>query len=1084
MLRLLTGADRVSLTKEVFSRIKNAADAGVSGQILIVPEQFSHEAERRLCQVGGDTISRFAEVLSFSRLCDRVASVYGGAARLYLDQGGQLLSMALAAEQIASRVKYYASVLRKPEFLSDVLRMVGEFQSYCVTPDMLMDAANGVEGAFSAKLSELGLLYEAYLAVCANVASDPGDKLVRLREMLCDCEWMKSRIVYVDGFSDYTGAEMAVLEQVMTDCSELTVTLPGGPKDTALERLSTEQLLLLRRTAEKLECPYLVQRIEQDGHRPEMLDTFLHGLFHSKPGKAKPMPNVALFQFTSVEEECKAAALRVKELLSQGVRCRDISIAYTERTVYEVPLRAVFRSIGVPAYFAGETDILSSPVVGSVLNGLAAAVGPMEYEDVAVYLKSGLPPLERDRCDRLDNYAYLWNLKGTQWDKAWVLHPRGFGEPWSDEDRMVLEQLNKDRETALEPLLKLRKALMEAKTTGEMVIALNDYMEQLSLRKRLEQDANTHAAAGQRQLAQELLQIYETMMVALEQTWLILGKSQRTAEDFFKLYQMLLTRYEIGTIPAGLDQIHISDLPDLRHRQTKHLLILGASDGKMPSYKTTEGLLTEDERRQLLHRGLSMAPGRADQMEMEIVKIYHAMCAADETLWMSYAGDQPAWLLRRAGDLVAGGIVVGEQEQFLDLYELAACKLRHGDTALWEMPLLEAAEQSLRKHKSYRFTALTEKTVHGLYGSPISLSPSKIDQFAACRFEYFMQYGLKAKPRKQAKLDQPAFGTFVHAVLEHTVIRVKKAGGFRVIEKEQLLQIATEEIQAYAGEHFPEQAERDAYIFNRSVAEILDIVEDLWEELRNSLFDPAFCELKFAENSLLPVIVIQGKKTDCRMTGTIDRVDLYRFQDKTYVRVVDYKTGSKDFDYTDILNGAGLQMLIYLFALREFGGDYLQKGDLEPAGVLYLPARRDYPLTGPLPEDDTVEKEHRELRKRKGLIRSDEHLLSAMEADPDHPRFMPYKVGKNGLSGNLADHRQMILLERHVLRSVGEMADQIVSGDVLPNPVVRGQHTPCRYCDYRTVCHKDLGTQNPRVLAETPAKLFWEKLEQEEQKHG
>ena len=78
----------------------------------------------------------------------------------------------------------------------------------------------------------------------------------------------------------------------------------------------------------------------------------------------------------------------------------------------------------------------------------------------------------------------------------------------------------------------------------------------------------------------------------------------------------------------------------------------------------------------------------------------------------------------------------------------------------------------------------------------------------------------------------------------------------------------------------------------------------------------------------------------------------------------------------------------------------------------------------------------------------------------------------------------LILLERHVLRSVGEVADQIVSGDVLPNPVVRGQHTPCRYCDYRTVCHKDLGTQNPRVLAETPAKLFWEKLEQEEQKHG
>ena len=50
---------------ELLARICENAAHGVAGQILIVPEQYSHETERALCECGGDTISRYAEVLSF-----------------------------------------------------------------------------------------------------------------------------------------------------------------------------------------------------------------------------------------------------------------------------------------------------------------------------------------------------------------------------------------------------------------------------------------------------------------------------------------------------------------------------------------------------------------------------------------------------------------------------------------------------------------------------------------------------------------------------------------------------------------------------------------------------------------------------------------------------------------------------------------------------------------------------------------------------------------------------------------------------------------------------------------------------------
>lgn len=1084
MLTIITGADRTTLSNQALQHIKCAAERGEAGWILVVPEQFSYEAERRLCRIGGDMIGRFAEVLSFSRLSDRVAAKEGGAAGAYLDKGGQLLSMALAAEQVASRIKLYAAVLRKPEFLADMIRMIGELRSYCIEPGELFRASKNAEGQFAQKLEEMGILYEAYLAICANSKADPADKLLRLLDLLEDCRWIRSMRFYFDGFSDFTGAELKIIELLVRYAAQVCINLPTGMQGSVMHRAAEKSARELHRLAKTYGVECVSKSVEARSHRNEEVQLLLEHMFSYCDLQARDTSVVKLAAFSSAEEETRAAVRAVKELLLQGARCRDISVATTDMRRYEVPLRNAFQAAGICAYFAGERSLLSEPVVTAVMNSLFAAAGAMEYEDVALYLKSGLPLLELDRCDRLDNYAYLWNLRGSRWSSEWKLHPRGFGEAMTDEDAACLEKLNADRVIAMRPLLRLRKGLLEAKNTGDMVLALHQFTEDVNLRERLENKANEYAAQGLGQSAQELMQIYEILIQSMEQTWLTLGQTVRTADDFCRLYQMVLTQYQVATVPAGLDQVHVSDLPDLRNRQTKHLLVLGAGDGSFPSYKTAEGLLTEEERILLMEQGVAVAPGRADQMDQELSKIFFALSAAEESLYLSYSSDQPAWLFRRAAALYPGAVDKTADTCVLNEEELAAWRLRYQDNSVCDVDNLEMSQAVIDKLRNYKFAPLKEQTVQGLYGAPIALSPSKIDKYAACRFAFFMNYGLKAKPRKQAKLDQPAFGTFVHAVLEHTVLRVKELGGFQTVTREQLLDIATEEIARYADAYFPEQAKREEYLFNRSKKEIWDIVLDLWEELRRSKFQPAFCELKFTGGQELPAVQINGEKADCRIVGMVDRVDLFKDGDKTYVRVVDYKTGVKDFDYTDILNGAGLQMLIYLFALQTAGKAVTDTECLEAAGVLYLPAKKEYPLTEPMPDDELVAREHRDRRKRKGLIRDDEHLLAAMEEDPFAPQFMPYKNGRKGLTGDLASAEQMELLEHHVTRTIAAMADQIAEGGVVPDPVVRGQYSSCNYCDYKMVCHKDLGTQEKRILAETNAVKFWEKLEQEEREHG
>ena len=72
MLRLIIGKAGTGKTAAVIGELRRAVQARHGGQILLVPEQYSHEAERELCAACGDSLSLYAEVLSFTGLARRL----------------------------------------------------------------------------------------------------------------------------------------------------------------------------------------------------------------------------------------------------------------------------------------------------------------------------------------------------------------------------------------------------------------------------------------------------------------------------------------------------------------------------------------------------------------------------------------------------------------------------------------------------------------------------------------------------------------------------------------------------------------------------------------------------------------------------------------------------------------------------------------------------------------------------------------------------------------------------------------------------------------------------------------------------
>lgn len=299
MLELLHGPDRTANSMELLEQICRNAKSGVSGQILIVPEQYSHETERALCMHGGETISRYAEVLSFTRLATRVFSVYGGVCEEYLDENGRILTLYLAAQQVREQLKFYAAVMTRPDFLKQLGTLMEELLTSCITPDALHAAAARLEGRLAQKITELALLYESYLSVCKTGRGDPVTRQMRLCELLDETEFLDGREIFLDGFSDFTALQIQIIGAILAHAKNVHIALLTSGGQQAACQTGNETEKQLRQLAARQGVEPVRRCAAPRAHRA--------------PGRAAVVKRPVLRQqrFRGRTAECRACARRL-----------------------------------------------------------------------------------------------------------------------------------------------------------------------------------------------------------------------------------------------------------------------------------------------------------------------------------------------------------------------------------------------------------------------------------------------------------------------------------------------------------------------------------------------------------------------------------------------------------------------------------------------------------------------------------------------------------------------------------------------------------------------------------------------------
>ena len=1081
MLKLVIGRSGSGKTTALYNELKERA-AESAPLFLLVPEQASYENERRLLTELGPVLSQKVQVTSFTHMTRTAFREIGGIGGRRLDPTLSLLLISQALHSVADHLSVYRRHVDSPDYLQSLAGMLCECKQCAITPSLMTDvAATLPEGLLRGKVTELALIFEAYEALLSQAELvDPLDDLTWLAKVLPDCHTFDGAHVYVDGFKGFTKQELLVLERLMARAASLTVTLCTTTV-TVHEGQEFDRFAVAIRTAAELRdaayrahVPVAVPQVLTENHRtsdPALL-TLEQGCFAvDVPSYDEPTDAVTVTACTDRAEECRYAARLIRRLLREnGGQCRDYTIVARDMAAYADLMETALRREGLPYCRDYREPVATQPLITLVASALAAVARGWDTGDILRIVGSGLAGFSATSSAQLENYVFVWNVRRGQWRQPFTEHPDGLTAVADEQSDARLEHLNRLRRRLVEPLEALSARLAGRCNGRQFADAVYRFLKDLRVARSVRLRVAQLDAANEHALADHQARMWDYLIALLDKFAAGLSDTVLPVARFEELFRLAVSGDDLGSIPQGLDGVVIGSVDRIRYTQPRTVIVLGANEGVLPAYPSSGGMLTDYERRQLIGAGLPMVNDADHQTAEERFFAYAAVAAPSERLIVTHARKNgkdplfPSSLIAEIEQLVpkhaegnARSVGESEADAFAELatvYRRNTAEAASYREVFASLPAYRGKLAAMDRIED-GFAFLDPQAAHDHFGDTLYLSPSQTEKFFKCRFLHFCEHTLRLKPRRTAEMSPMDAGTLAHSMMQ-TLLPLYYEADITTVTREQTDADTAQFVADYMETCMGGKEDRDA----RFLALMARLTEEsahlLWRvvrELQQSRFVATDHELSFGkEASRLPAweLALPSGAT-VRMNGSIDRVDTYQCDGKTYVRIVDYKTGSKSFDVAKLLAGLDVQLPIYLFALCE-NGDALYD-NLTPSGMFYLTSTIPEVIPAASDTPEKLEKKRLKTMRMTGLALDDPSILQAMEADLDGI-FIPAAMNSKGEIGtaNLVSMEEFGTIRAHLQNLLDELATRLRRGDIAAVPSYNSQHPPCRYCAYHDIC--------------------------------
>ncbi len=1112
MLNLILG--RSGSGKTEFSRhiLKSRAQLGDKRLLLIVPEQFSFASERALLSDLPADLAQNIEVLSFTRLCDFVGRELGGLAVNTIDDSVKIIVMMRTLEGLKDSLKLYAAHTDSTSLAKEFLSLIDELKKERITPDML-DAVSEktASAALSLKLKECALIFRTYDAVLSQSYTDEST----LSDMLCqklECnDFFSGYTICIDAFKGFTGQEFEIIKHLLIQAAEVYITLPTDDiyandpsmifvsvNETAkrLISIAKENSITVRYTGED-------ETGEDEGFiksgirfKSEALAFLEKNIFSPCSETFDHETNdIVLVSANDIHDECMFVAATARKLLTEdGYRLNDIAVITRSEDEYKTELISTFKKFDLPVFEDKRQPVSAQPLITLCFSVLQIMTSGFTTENILRYLKCGLSPLSDIEVARLENYALMWDFGAKAWREDFTNSPAGLDELKSksaiERNEKELADLNEMRKKTVLPLMALKNSLKEA-TASDISRALYKFILSTGVDSELKRFAIELNDDGNSDLAAEQDRVWDLLMNILSKLGSIHADTKTDIKTYTELFRAVIDMTDLGSIPHTLDEITVGSADRIRLTNPRAVFVVGCEEGVFPAVISDNGILSSSDRRELEDLDLHLSSNISIKACEERFIAYSALTQAREKLFISYhktdgtSGYAPSIIYENTLKLFKDSIKVLDtddidceyyaetpqsafsiyaQNYSLLAVEEEAVKLNSIRSSISDIDEFSRKFQALDRAANKKDFRIEDPYIAtDLFGKDMYLSASRVDVYHKCAFEYFCKHGIKALPGKKAQLSPAVSGTVIHFVLEKVI---KELGKDKLIAltNEQIAEIVNKWLTIYLNENiggFDNKTLRFKYLYNRLSISLCDVLKRLCEEFKNSEFIPCDFELPIDDNAAkdgtgVPSYTLElqdGGKLE--LHGSVDRVDKYEKDGTTYIRVVDYKSGGKDFVLSDVIYGLNMQMLIYLFAIQAGGQE--RYGHVQPSGILYYPAKRNQvSLSSKKAKEEEILKDKRKHDRGNGLFLLDEDVLNAMEIGIGG-HFIPVEVkdkkGVSTITGNLITAQRLGRLRNRIDLILREMAENLHSGYISAIPAFGEDYKyTCDYCDYKTVC--------------------------------
>lgn len=1095
-LNFIYGVSGSGKTQYVFENIIKNEKRRV---LVVVPEQFTHETERRILKEYG-SISKFGiDVLSFERIGARVFAESGMKRTEHLTAVGKgvIVSKILSDTELA----YYKNSAQNPGFAELCADTLSEFKKYGILPEQLKSACEKEQnGILKAKTEDFYRLFCAYKDTLGEKYTDSDDILEITLSALEKSDFFKNTVVVFDEFSSFIPAEINIIKKITADADEVYITLCTNTlvcdemTKTSLfaPTVITADKLIRACSDGKTAVGKKIYLNEQKKHKNTKMLSVLNTALCENKFNCGDVINDEIKLFYDQNPHCEAENT-AKEILhltrDLGYRYSEIGVICANLPEYSKLIKNIFSDYNLPCFIDDKKDALSHRIMLFVLGALDIYIENYSYESVFSFLRLGFGNLTDYEIDVLENYVLAQNIKknawlnGEKWERTLKIHKNNK----TAGDKFTAD-VNSAREKFISTIKPFHDSIKGRKKAEFVVRALYSYLENCGFFDAVKAKIENFEKENDTKNAKEYLSAATSLVNAMDEIVLHLGEKTVNVREFKNILYSAFSMQKQGYVPYSADTIVVGNADRTVAQGIKALFIIGAVDGSFPAPKNKNGIFADSERDMLAKNGVELSETRKTKAFYNKFLLYNCVCAPEKRLYISFPvcdsaskALRPAFVFSTVKKIFPNIKITtrdGKNEPETDKITLAEPTAEYfidavksgRELLLWSAYyayLTEKNPERAERIKSFFAYTPTEvkiskMLIKRIFGNEIFSSVSKLQTYRSCAFMYFLKYVLKLEEREIFSLNAADVGTFVHMVFENICKNIEAdktdfAAADDEYIKEKISYYIENEI-AKIKTDTPESENRSIFIIKRLADAVFSCFDILKFHIINSSFIPLGYEIAFGKDGTASFDIETENGKMVHLMGIIDRADKFDADGGTFVRIIDYKTGSKTFSLSNMFYGLDIQLMVYLSALTESRSDY------KKAGALYFKFDDYIYKAKTRAEMDKSYEKMKSALKLKGLILNDKNVISAYD---------PTAVSR----AKLADGEKFDLLSAHIKNGIKSLCARLFDGDFPIMPVKVQSGMPCAYCEYSAVCKRDISNGASEEIKTLKDEEVWEKLE-------